>query len=105
MEPETILPIFKGISATEMKNRFGDYLGSVIHRREPLVIEKHGKPVAVIVDFDQWQKLREEKSLAREKHPWTSQCRRLSDAIRKNHPNAKPFSASRLVHEIREEEG
>ena len=48
----------KTVVATEIKNRFGEYLGMVVEGEEPLAIERHGKPVAVVVNIDQWKKLK-----------------------------------------------
>ncbi|MBI2067590.1 MAG: type II toxin-antitoxin system Phd/YefM family antitoxin [Deltaproteobacteria bacterium] len=91
----------KTVTATEMKNRFGDYLNHVVRKREPVLVEKHGKPVAVIVRFDDWKGL-EAKRVERE-HPWIRKCRELADRIDKNHPDSKPFSAVDLMQSIREE--
>lgn len=59
-------------SAADAKNRFGEMLDAA--QREPVVIEKHGRPVAVVVsheDFEDFQaaklallKLEIEKGLA-----------------------------------------
>ena len=93
----------KSVAATEMKNRFGDYLGEVLKRREPILIEKRGKPVAVVVDFEQWRYLREGQSSEAE-HPWIAACRKLGEEIKREHPQLKPFSAIELVRQLREEE-
>ncbi|QQR80146.1 MAG: type II toxin-antitoxin system Phd/YefM family antitoxin [Deltaproteobacteria bacterium] len=42
-------------TATDVKNRFGDYLQSVLTKHEPLLIKKHGKPIAVILDYENWK--------------------------------------------------
>lgn len=93
----------KTVAATEIKNRFGDYLGEVVHGHQPLMIERHGKTVAVLVGMKEWKRLKEEK-LAKKETPWIEACIRLSEKIRKNHPNAKTFSAVELIREIRDEE-
>ncbi|MBF0290812.1 MAG: type II toxin-antitoxin system Phd/YefM family antitoxin [Nitrospinae bacterium] len=45
----------KTATATEIKNRFGEYLQSAI--REPVLIEKTGKPVAVLLSIDDYERL------------------------------------------------
>lgn len=90
--------------ATEIKNRFGDYLKKVTHQREPLTIEKNGRPVAVLVDSSQWTRLREAGEETKHPHPWGVSLEKLLDQIEKNHPDTKPFSAVELVRQIREEE-
>lgn len=45
----------KTVSATELKNRLGQYLGRVV--AEPVAIEKNGRPVAVLLSFDEYEAL------------------------------------------------
>lgn len=45
----------KTATATDIKNRFGEYLQSAI--REPVLIEKTGKPVAVLMSLDDYERL------------------------------------------------
>jgi prevent-host-death family protein len=93
----------RAVPATEIKNRFGDYLGEVVHRREPLVIERHGKPVAVLVGIEEWRRLQDEEG-KRSTVPWVEACMKLAEEIRKKHPRARHTSAVDLVKAVREEE-
>ena len=43
------------ISANEAKARFGQLLDTA--RREPVTIEKHGRPVAVVISVEDYQEL------------------------------------------------
>ncbi len=52
----------KTVSATEIKNRFGYYLDWVVKTKEPLLIERHGKPVLVMVEFSHWERLEKSDS-------------------------------------------
>src|SRR5437868_6215996 len=45
----------KHVSSTEIKNRFGQYLESAI--AEPVVIEKAGREVAVLLSFAEYDRL------------------------------------------------
>jgi len=45
----------KTVSATEIKNRLGQYLGRVAV--EPVAIEKNGRPVAVLLSFEEYEVL------------------------------------------------
>lgn len=92
----------KEVSCTDIQNQFGNYLGWVVHRREPLLIEKHGKPVAVLVDYQEWKKMKEGPKTTRT--PWCDALDQHLEEMKKKHPNAKPFSAVELVNQIREEE-
>ncbi len=46
------------VSATEAKNRFGDLLHRVVYEHEPVLIERNGRPMAVLVDIDQYLDLK-----------------------------------------------
>jgi len=45
----------KTVSATEIKNRLGQYLARVAV--EPVGIEKNGRPVAVLLSFEEYELL------------------------------------------------
>lgn len=45
------------VSAFEARTRFGEILDSVRYRKEPVVVEKNGRPAAVIVDLEAYQAL------------------------------------------------
>ncbi len=45
----------KTVSATEIKNRFGQYLARAAV--EPVAVEKNGRPVAVLLAFDEYELL------------------------------------------------
>lgn len=45
----------KTASATDVKNHFGEYLQSSL--KEPLVIEKTGRPVAVMISMEDYERL------------------------------------------------
>ena len=91
----------KKVTATEIKNRFGDYLGEVVRTRKPLVIERHGKPIAILISLEGWKiEIEKERPYV---HPWVRQHEKLIEQIKKNHPDSKPFSAVELVRQIRRE--
>lgn len=45
----------KTVTATEIKNRFGQYLERVAV--EPVAVEKNGRPVAVLLSFEEYEAL------------------------------------------------
>lgn len=47
----------KIVSATEVKNRLGQYLARVAV--EPVVIEKNGRPVAVVLSYEEYELLQQ----------------------------------------------
>ena len=52
------------ISAKEARNNFGDLLGSVRYSGDPVIVEKKGRPFAVMIspeDFERFQQLAKEQ--------------------------------------------
>ncbi|MCA9901332.1 MAG: type II toxin-antitoxin system Phd/YefM family antitoxin [Ardenticatenaceae bacterium] len=47
----------KTVSATDAKNRFGGVLREVNQTDEPIVVERDGKPVAVILSMEAYERL------------------------------------------------
>ena len=45
----------KTVSATEIKNRLGQYLARVAV--EPVTVEKNGRPIAVLLSFEEYELL------------------------------------------------
>ena len=91
----------KGASATEIKNRFGDYLGEVIHGNNPVLIEKHGKPVAVIISYKSWK---EEKEGGDKIDPWINAHRDIMNRIMMRATGHPTEDAVTIINDIREEE-
>jgi len=46
----------KAITAKDAKNRFGELMDTV--QREPVSIEKHGRPVAVVLSEVEYEKMK-----------------------------------------------
>lgn len=51
----------KTMSAREARANFSDLLGSVFYTKEPVIVEKKGKPVAVVISTEDFQRLREQQ--------------------------------------------
>lgn len=50
-EPKAV----KRIGAREARNHFADLLGTVYYSGEPVIIERSGKPMAVLVSIEQYE--------------------------------------------------
>jgi prevent-host-death family protein len=48
----------KTISATEARIHFGDVLRGVAERGESFLVERNGKPLAVVLSIDEYERLR-----------------------------------------------
>lgn len=49
------------ITATELKNNLGQYITASV--KEPVVVEKSGKPTVVVISYDDFQKYTEFEDL------------------------------------------
>ena len=45
------------VPLTEAKARISALVGRLINLKEPIVITKHGKPVAALVPYEDWERL------------------------------------------------
>jgi len=45
------------ITATELKNHLGKYLGQSV--KEPVIVEKSGRPSAVVLSYEEFERLTE----------------------------------------------
>ena len=52
------------IPATQAKNRFGDLLHRVCYEKKPILIGKSGRPMAVVLDVDQYLELKRRARIA-----------------------------------------
>ncbi|HEX5506240.1 MAG TPA: type II toxin-antitoxin system Phd/YefM family antitoxin [Thermomicrobiales bacterium] len=51
----------KTMSARDARANFGDLLGSVYYTKEPVIVEKKGKPVAVVISPEEFEQFRQQK--------------------------------------------
>lgn len=53
------------ISATEAKNRLGEVMGWVRENQDEVIIESRGQPAAVIMSYEEYEKIRDLKEQQR----------------------------------------
>ncbi len=58
----------KTVSSTEIKNRLGQYLETAVG--EPVLVEKAGRPVAVVLSYAEYQRLQRLEDAY-----WAARCR------------------------------
>lgn len=95
-------PSLSSVSATDIKNRFGDYLAEAISKQSPVAIERHGKTVAVLVPWEVW--IRSGAATSKPHLTWSAKCRRVTESIAKKR-RLKRFSAVEAIRHVRDEEG
>ena len=49
------------VSAKEAGEKFSDLIGSVHYSQEPVIVEKQGKPFAVVISVEEFERLRVER--------------------------------------------
>ncbi|MBI2346794.1 MAG: type II toxin-antitoxin system Phd/YefM family antitoxin [Deltaproteobacteria bacterium] len=91
----------KTIPATKVKNSFGECLAQVTLGRDPLIVERHGRPIAVLVSYPVWQEVTGEQPVYRS--AWVEMALELSEKIRRRGRPQTP--AVELIRQIRDENG
>ena len=87
------------ISTTEAQNNFGACLKKVMHTAQPVLVEKHGKPVAVLLDYRSWQTLVAHQPAKQD--AWVAKCQKLAARIQRRKKAQTP--AVELLKELRNE--
>lgn len=75
------------MSAREARANFGDLLGMVFYTREPVIIEKKGRPFAVVISPEQYESMQKERERA-----WT-----VVDRVRERNIDKEPEEVLRDV--------
>lgn len=87
----------KRMSSKEARDNFSDLLGSVYYTKEPVVVEKKGKPVAVVISPEQFETIEQGKEQF-----WAT-----VDQIRQRNADADPdevlADVTREVEAVRQE--
>lgn len=60
------------VTATDAKNRFGDLLHRVVYDHEPVLVERNGRPMAVLVDIDQYLELKRKARAESKESPFST---------------------------------
>ncbi len=85
------------ISVRDARANFSELLGSVYYTNNPVIVEKKGKPFAVVVSPSQYQRLKQE-----EEKDWV-----IIDKLRAKNadkdPDAVYREVTKVVEEVRQE--
>src|ERR687885_2716429 len=73
-------PMPRSVSASEAKNRLGSIVGWVVENQDEVIVESHGEPRAVIMSFDEYEKLKALKEQQRRREA-LNQLRRLKAEV------------------------
>jgi prevent-host-death family protein len=75
------------MSAREARANFGDLLGMVHYTKVPVIVEKKGRPYAVVISLEDYQRLQQDQEQA-----WAA-----VDRIRERNDNANPEDVLRDI--------
>lgn len=91
----------RSVNTVEAKNRFNQLVAEVNETREPVIVEKRGKPVAVVLDYQSYQK----EAVAKKGEPDEGLWRALSSfhkTMKKKYPSGTGDSAE-ILRQVRQE--
>lgn len=57
----------KKVTAKEARDKFSDILGMVYYGKEPVMVEKKGRPFAIVINPDEYKKNEKYKEAARKR--------------------------------------
>lgn len=90
------------VSATEARIRFGELIRRVVEEREPVLVERGGKPYVVLLSVEEYERLKAIQS----KETWqeiVEQVLRLGSRIRSRRKGKPLTPPEKVIHELREE--
>lgn len=87
------------ISTTQAQNNFGSCLKKLQTSAEPLFVEKHGKPVAVMMSYREWQILM--GGADHKENRLVTACKKLVNRMAKK--GVKQTNAVELIRKLRDE--
>lgn len=87
------------ISAAEARNRFSDILNRAYYRGEATIVERQGKPVAAIINVEQYEQFQ-----AQQKRDLFETIRAIQEHNREADPDEVYRDVTEAVEEIRQEE-
>lgn len=87
----------KRVSAREARANFSELLGTVYYNKEPVIIEKNGKPFAVVISPEQYEQLQ-----AEEDADWAI-LDRLAERNADKDPDEVLRDVTAVVEEVRQE--
>lgn len=89
--------VVRRISARDAQAHFADLLGLVYSTQEPVIVERKGKPVAVVISPAQWERLERQRQRA-----WET-IDRLRARNADQAPDAVYRDVTAVVEEVRQE--
>ncbi len=93
--------VVKRMSSRDARANFSELLGLVYYTQEPVVVEKKGKPVAVMISPREFERIQQERE-ERRQAGWEA-VRRVQEANRDTDPDEVYRDVTAVVDEVRQE--
>jgi len=90
------------MSARQARDNFGDLLGSVDSTKEAVVVENQGKPIAVVISPEAYQRLREQDEQESRERIGRAAAR-IGERNRDQDPDAVLAAVTEAVEEVRQQ--
>lgn len=90
------------VTASEAKLHFGDVLDHCVYGKKNIIIQKHGKPVAVMVEYHSFNSQKPEGNVVAETS-LVAKMGKISKRVAGYKTSKKPVSAVDIVKTIRNE--
>ncbi len=87
------------VSATEAKNRLGAIVEYAVKNPDGVIIESRGKPRAVILSFEEYQKVKKAQEQARRREA-LEKLRALAEEVRQQNQDLSAEQADELADQI-----
>jgi prevent-host-death family protein len=88
----------KRVSATEARIHLGEVMRYVVERNEPVIVERAGRPEAVVISFEEYQRLRENSG-----GDWLKEVDAVREQIRQELGDRELPPPEDIIREMREE--
>ena len=90
----------RAVSATEAKNTFGSVVNWVTEHDDEVIVERQGRPYAVIMSFEEYEKVRELREQKRRQEAWET-LERLRKTISARNSDMTPEQIEEFANRVR----
>lgn len=89
------------VNTVEAKNRLNELIAKAVKTKKPIVVEKRGEPIAVLLDYKSYQKTASQKQAETKQSLW-EEMKTFHQHLRKKYPRGTGDSVE-ILHQIRKE--
>ena len=91
--------MLESVTATQARVHFGELLQRVIRSKQAIVVERAGKPLAVILSMEEYERL----AAPEEEPPWKALVQQARTQIRAELGDQELLPAEEIIRLMREE--